>query len=75
MEPCDSPGPWQGKIGVGGVKPRTVPMTCNRPKGHKGHHAYSTSKSARLLEWTSRGAVFPADREKVVSQDGATYSL
>lgn len=75
MEPCDKPGPWHRKMGAGGSAERPTDVRCNRPRGHKGHHAFSTDLSSRLLEWTSRGAVYPADRAKEIKRDGATYSL
>ena len=32
-------------------------VLCNRPCGHEGNHAWSTTTSARLYEWAPTGEV------------------
>jgi hypothetical protein len=35
----------------------TVAVLCNRPSGHEGDHAWSTTTSARIYVWTQTGEV------------------
>ena len=46
--PCDHVGPYAWVDNLGHLKP----IRCNRPRHHRGDHAYSTKRVPRKHTWT-----------------------